>query len=330
LSLRISSRAEEIPVEEWDALHARSVRPSPFLSPRFLLPWYRAFGQGCDFRVVRWRRGSEGADEGLLFLCRCGGEGWNFLGSEQVADYLDAVVAPGSEEPFWTDLLAFGLPELGGPLRLPGLVEGSPALSILPRLCAEAGLRCDVEEIDRAPRVSLPGSFDGYLDRLGRKERHELRRKMRRAAELLPGSSVRVTRTADDLAADLPSFVDLHRKSHPEKERFMDDRMAGFFREVAEGFLAAGQLRLAFLSGDGGDVASAFQFRTGSGLLLYNSGYDPLQRAANPGLVLIAKCIEDAIAEGVPEYDFLRGTERYKYDLGGVDRPVYRVVVSSP
>jgi CelD/BcsL family acetyltransferase involved in cellulose biosynthesis len=31
--------------------------------------------------------------------------------------------------------------------------------------------------------------------------------------------------------------------------------------------------------------------------------------------------------EGAREYDFLRGTERYKYDLGGVDRVVYRVTV---
>ncbi len=320
---------EEVPIEAWNALHALGARPSPFLSSRFLLPWYRVFGQGCDFRVVRWGRRAAGADEGLLFLCRCEGTGWNFLGSEQVADYLDALVVPGGEEPFWRDLLALGMPELGGgPIRFSGLVEGSPALAILPRLCREMGLGCTVEVMDRAPHVSLPGSFKEYLDRLGKKERHELRRKMRRAAELLPGCSVRVTRTAEDLVADLPSFIDLHRKSHPDKGKFMDDRMAEFFREVAEGFLAAGQLRLAFLSGAGGDVASVFQFRTGCGLLLYNSGYDPIRRAANPGLVLIAKCVEDAIAEGAPEYDFLRGTERYKYDLGGVDRLVYRIVVS--
>ncbi|MBE0605380.1 MAG: GNAT family N-acetyltransferase, partial [Deltaproteobacteria bacterium] len=61
----------------------------------------------------------------------------------------------------------------------------------------------------------------------------------------------------------------------------------------------------------------------------YNSGYDPERREAQPGLVLIARCIEDALGEGAPEYDFLRGTERYKYDLGGVDRVVYRVTVPS-
>ncbi len=321
-------RLDEVPVEAWDALLARQVFASPFLSRHFLLPWHRTFGGGCDARVFRWA--PEGAVEGLLFLCRQHAGGWAFLGSEQVADYLDALVAPGREEPFWRAFLEEGMPALGGgPLKLPGLVEGAPTLVVLPRLCSEIGRACTVEEMDRAPHVSLPGSFEEYLERLGKKERHELRRKMRRAAEILPGLSVRVTRTAADLARDLPSFLSLHRKSHPDKERFMDDRMAGFFREVAEGFLSEGKLRLAFLSGDAGDFASMFQFRTDRSLLLYNSGYDPDLRAANPGLVLIARCIERAMAEGAPEYDFLRGTERYKYDLGGVDRIVYRLTVAA-
>jgi CelD/BcsL family acetyltransferase involved in cellulose biosynthesis len=327
VTLAFAGGLGEIPVDRWDSLLALQLRPSPFLSRRFLIPWHRAFGSDCDVRVARWSRG-DGPDEGLLFLCRRG-DGWGFLGSGQVADYLDALVVPGREEPFWREFLEGGLPALGGgPLTLPGLVEGTPSLGVLPGLCREMGLSCAVEEMDRAPFVSLTGSFDDYLGRLGKKERHELRRKMRRADELLPGITYRVTATPEDLARDLPSFLDLHRKSDPEKGRFMDDRMAGFFREVAERFLSAGELRLAFLSGDGGDVASVFQFRTGGSLLLYNSGYDPSWRAANPGLVLIARCIERAAAEGVPAYDFLRGTERYKYDLGGVDRAVYRVTVS--
>jgi CelD/BcsL family acetyltransferase involved in cellulose biosynthesis len=154
-----------------------------------------------------------------------------------------------------------------------------------------------------------------------------LRRKIRRSEELLPGLSHRVTRTPRELANDLPSFVELHRKSHPAKEVFMDEAMAVFFREVAEGFLASGRLRLAFLSTQGMDVASVFQFRTDDALLLYNSGYDPAHRAANPGLVLIARSIGQAVDEGCAEYDFLRGKERYKYDLGGVDRVVYRLTV---
>lgn len=320
---------EEVPLAAWDGLFSRLAAPSPFLSPRFLRPWHRAFGSECGARAFAWApRG--GTIDGLLFLCRLRGGGWSFLGGEQVADYLDALVAPGMEEAFWRDFLGNGLPVLGGgPLVLPGLVEGTPALQLLPRLCGEAGLACRAEELDRAPFVPLAGSFEEYLSRLGGKERHELRRKIRRAGKVLPGISFRVTRDRAELERDLASFVALHRKSQPDKEKFMDERMEGFFREVAEGFLAAGTLRLAFLSSGGEDVASVFQFRTDGAVLLYNSGYDPARREAHPGLVLLARCIEHAASEGVREYDFLRGTERYKYDLGGIDRIVYRVTVSA-
>ena len=329
MSLTIARHLADVPAAGWEELHGRGPRTSPFLSPRFLLPWHRALGRECDVRVARWGPGG-GPDEGLLFLCRCGEGGWTFLGGDQVADYLDALVAPDRAEAFWREFLERGLPALGGgPLRLPGLVEGTPALSLLPSICRETGLSCSVEEMDKAPFVHLPGSFEEYLERLGKKERHELRRKMRRSEELLPGLAFRVTRTPDELVNDLPSFVRLLRKSHPAKEAFMDASMATFFREVAEGFLASGNLRLAFLSTQGVDVASVFQLRTDGALLLYNSGYDPSLRGANPGLVLIARSIGQAIGEGCPEYDFLRGTERYKYDLGGVDRVVYRLTVSA-
>ena len=329
MSFALAHDLADVPAARWEDLHGRGPRASPFLSPRFLLPWHRSFGRGCDVRVARWSPGG-GPDEGLLFLCRCGEGGWTFLGGEQVADYLDALVAPSHAEAFWREFLERGLPALGGgPLKLPGLVEGTPSLSLLPSICRERGLSCSVEEIDRAPFVSLPGSFEEYLERLGTKNRHELRRKMRRAGEILPGLAFRVTRTPEELASDLPSFVDLHRKSHPAKEVFMNEAMETFFREIAEGFLVSGRLRLAFLSTQGVDVASVFQFRTDGALLLYNSGYDPLLRAANPGLVLIARSIGQAVEEGCTEYDFLRGTERYKYDLGGVDRAVYRLTVSA-
>jgi len=320
---------EDVSTEAWDALLARLSSPSPFLSRLFLIPWSLTFCSGYDARAAAWFP-SDGAMEGLLFLRRMDDGGWTFLGGEDVTDYLDAIVAPGGEELFWREFLEEGLPALGGgPLSLPGLKEGTPSLAILPRLCEETGLSCFVEEMDQAPYVPLPDSFEDYLALLGQKERHELRRKMRRTAEQLPALSFRLTCTEGEFIRDIQSFLDLHRKSAPGKEKFMDGRMAAFFREVADGFFRAGMLRLAFLSSEGNDVAAAFQFRTKHSVLLYNSGYDPERRSAQPGLVLIARCIENAIAEGAAEYDFLRGTERYKYDLGGRNRAVRRVTVAS-
>lgn len=332
MTLSFFERMEDVSVQEWDAVLSRSFRPSPFLSRRFLLPWAQAFASDRPKRVARWERGS-GA-EGFLFLCRREGEaGWELLGGEQVSDSLDAVIVSGQEGRFWADFARAAVDLLAeGPLCLPNLVEGSPSLSVLPGICGEQGISFELSEMDRSPHIALPGTFADYLAGLGKKERHELRRKLRRAAEADPALSFRVTETRQDLERDFPSFVALHRRSGSDKRRFMDQRMEIFFREVAEGFLSAGQLRLAFLRGTQGDVASAFQIEFDGALLLYNSGYDPEfgDVGLSPGLVLLARCVEDAIRRGLREFDFLRGRERYKYDLGGRDRIVYRASLSRP
>ena len=327
MGLSWTDRMEDISGEEWDSVLSRSFRPSPFLSRHFLAPWARTFASGRSKRIYRWVRNGE--TDGLLFLCLCDDRaGWELLGGEQVSDSLDAVVVSGGEAGFWSEFLSRSRDLLSShPLLLPNLVEGSPSIACLPRVCAELGYSFRIEEMDRSPYVSLPSSFEEYLRQLGTKERHELRRKIRRAEAAEPGMSFRMTRTREEFEQDLPSFIALHRLSNAGKAEFMDDRMAGFFRDMAEGFLSTGQLRLMSLSREGAVMASAFQIEWNGALLLYNSGFDPGYREVSPGLVLLARCIEDAIRHGYREYDFLRGRERYKYDLGGEDRIVYRAII---
>jgi CelD/BcsL family acetyltransferase involved in cellulose biosynthesis len=323
-------RIEDVAPAEWDSVLFASERPSPFLSRQFLVPWARAFAAERGVRIGRWEDG--GRARGFVFLCRrADSAGWELMGGEDVADSLDAVVAEGAEAAFWGAFLRSSRDLVAeGPLSLPNLVAGAPALDALPPLCDALGYALSVEETDRSPFVPLPASWESYVDSLGKKERHELRRKVRRAAEALPGMSYRVVGTREELSRDFPAFIALHRKSHADKKDFMDDRMEAFFREAAEALLEAGWLRLALLSAGSEDVAAAFQVAWRGALLLYNSGFDPGMRSASPGLVLVARCIEDAIRLGMREYDFLRGRERYKYDLGGRDRIVFRAVVRLP
>jgi CelD/BcsL family acetyltransferase involved in cellulose biosynthesis len=44
----------------------------------------------------------------------------------------------------------------------------------------------------------------------------------------------------------------------------------------------------------------------------YQSGYDPEWGSKSVGLVLLARTVSDAFAEGLSEFDFLRGNEGYK------------------
>lgn len=89
------------------------------------------------------------------------------------------------------------------------------------------------------------------------------------------------------------------------------------------------QPQVDFLLADGVPIAAMFQILCQRRTFLYNSGFDPRFREMAPGVVLLSHCIRAAIERGDVEFDFLRGQERYKYDLGAHDRGVYRVRLDS-
>jgi CelD/BcsL family acetyltransferase involved in cellulose biosynthesis len=89
----------------------------------------------------------------------------------------------------------------------------------------------------------------------------------------------------------------------------------------------AGMLRLYSLTFDGEHVAMVLNFDIGGRLYMYNSGYDPAYSHYAVGLMSKALLLRDAIENGRAAVDFMRGDESYKYDLGGKDRKVYRLVL---
>src|SRR3989304_916570 len=68
------------------------------------------------------------------------------------AKTLAAVVVSGRETEFWSEFLSSSRDFLSsGPLLLPNLVDGSPSIACLPRLCAGLVLSFRLEEMGRAP-----------------------------------------------------------------------------------------------------------------------------------------------------------------------------------
>jgi CelD/BcsL family acetyltransferase involved in cellulose biosynthesis len=215
-----------------------------------------------------------------------------------------------------------------GPARtldLRPVPAGSPTLGLLPELARAAGFACRVEREERCPVIELPASWDAYLASLSGKERHELRRKLRRADAGAP--RVEVARSPGAITALIDSFLALHRKSKTGKARFMDERMEAFFRDVGAATAAAGWAALWLLWLEERPAAALFCFEYASTVAVYNSGFDPEARALSPGVALIAQTIEDAIARGFRRYDFLRGEEAYKYGFGAVPTDVMRITL---
>ncbi len=198
----------------------------------------------------------------------------------------------------------------------------------LPQEAAEplaAALRaagCDVslEQHTVSAVLTLPGTFDGYLSMLSKKQRHEVRRKRRRYEDEL-GEIIHETHPDSGWAFE--EFIRLHRLSDGEKGDFMTPAREEFFRTL----MALEGWRIDALRVPGTDRASAalFSYSDDDGVYLYNSSYDPELADASPGIAIVGTMIETAIEEGLARFDFLKGDEVYKFRLGADERPLFRL-----
>ena len=177
--------------------------------------------------------------------------------------------------------------------------------------------------LDLAPGLG----FEGYLGALGKKERHEVRRKIRRAEA---AGEVRLERSTDPVG-DLDAFVNLHQKKWGEDGLFPPTpggaQSRAFFRGLFEHCGPDGQVVLQFLTVGGRRIAAGVWFDDGETLYFYNAGVDPDARDLSPGVLLVARSIEMALQAGRSRFDFLRGDEPYKYGWGATDVPIQRLLV---
>jgi CelD/BcsL family acetyltransferase involved in cellulose biosynthesis len=197
------------------------------------------------------------------------------------------------------------------------------------RRAKDEGWTLGVEREDVCPVATLPdgGTIDDHLATLGKKERHEIRRKVRRAEA---AGEVLLAESPAPLA-DLEAFIDLHQRRWGVDGLFPDTiggaQSRVMFRRMFENFGPGGPLRLSFLTVGGKRIAAAVHFETPDAILYYNAGIDPAARHLSPGVVVIERLVRRALGGGQRRIDFLRGDEGYKYEWGAVDEPIQRLLV---
>ncbi|RLT43791.1 MAG: GNAT family N-acetyltransferase [Chloroflexi bacterium] len=323
---------------EWNDLLARSRFDTLFLTHEWQTTWWHQLGDG-DLWIIAFRLPENGRLVGIAPLYRllhqngpwAGSNVLHLVGCTEVSDYLDLIIEAGQEEAVYATLCHW-LHSADAPswdvLDLCNLPEASLSYQTLPGIVRGAGHRVEVTQEDVAPFIPLPARYDDYLsERVEKKQRHEIRRKQRRA-EREAQVGFYVVGPEHDLRQEVDDFIALQQASRPDKEAFMTPEMQRFFHYTARRMLDAGYLRLTFLTLNGVKAATYFSFEYKGHLLLYNSGYDTSEFAQlSPGWVLLAYLIQHSITEGLKVFDFLQGDEEYKYRFGSQDNKVMRTVI---
>lgn len=290
----------------------------PFFLPVWLNTWWNSFRGDNEpyIRVVR------DGDEviGVAPMMRRGSTAW-FMGKTDVCDYQDFIGREGREADFCAalleDLAGNGIGELEmGHVRPDSLVR----TWLLPA-ADKRGLAVETRQDNVSAEMDLPGNFDEYLSGLNKKQRHEVRRKVRRLNE--EGTAVyRMVSVPEEVDRELDTFFRMFTESREDKAEFLTQDMETYFRKLAAALAGEGIIRIGVLELDGRPVAEVIGFDYGRTRYLYNSGYDPDYTGISAGLVSKVYTIRDAIERGLTMFDFLEGPEPYKYHLGGREVPV--------
>ena len=292
----------------------------PFVLPPFLGAWRSAFVARSDPALWAVRQGE--AFLGIAPLLIRGNKA-RFLGSPDVCDFLDFVVAPGRGREFFAVLIDHLRQQGVTHLDLEPLRPDSAVMSELVEVARDLGHGVDCERRDVSFELELPATWDDFLDSLTGTQRHEIRRKLRRlqeAAEI----RFRTVEGVPQVGKEMDLFLALFASSRRDKAAFMTRRMASFFRSLAEALAQAGILKLFFLELDAGPAAGVMCFDYGSSVYLYNNGYDRRFSSLSVGLISKVLSIQEAIRWGRRRYDLLKGEEAYKRHLGGKPVPLYR------
>ncbi len=318
---------------EWDRLFLRGGR-SVFQSFEWQRAWWRHFGEGCVDRrlhlaVVR----SAGDDivgfapcfiqrvkafgvvavQRLAFLGRC------------ISDYLD-VVAADEQRVAVAQAFARHIVDNAATFDVCVLEDMSARSSTANALRDELsslGVQSALFTNARCPRAPLKHRWEDTLASLKAEHRRDIKLR-RRTFEKRCAFELEIAGGATAIDADIEHVLALHRErsTTTARTRTLDaDTVERFHREVARDLAARGWTFLAFLRVRGRRIAVLYGFCFNNELAVYLAGAHNAGelRQLSPGRVLTSLVMEHAVGCSLSAVDFMRGSEPYKYELGGVD-----------
>ena len=322
--------------EEWSALLEGNPSASAFSLRAFHQAWWSAHGGGAEDVSIAARSASNGELLGYLPLMRRP-DGVIYSGATLHIDYATVLLAPHtsaqSQDPdVVADALAAALLALNSPInamRVRPADDAHVRMVVAIQRAATVAARAATYAIEEpAPFIELQGirTLDEHLDRLDKKQRHEIRRKVRRGE----AAGVQIS-ASEDLLADLPEFIRLHRARWGERGLFTETPKGveeeAFLRELFARAPLDTITMLMARNEEFGTFAAGLFLRDAGALRYWNAGGDAAARALSPGVLLFVHGLTLAINEGRAQLDFLRGNEPYKYECGAVDAQVMKLEI---
>lgn len=317
---------------EWEQLVGDSDVNNVFMSHAWQSAWWRTFQEGRQLRLIV-ARNPLGELVGVaplsLRTVRCGGllnlRRLEFLASgedeadEIDSDYLDFIVRPDWEAVVLPRIFQHLTEDAGGDwdeIVLRRLHERSPSLPLVREWAQSRGFHLAQVACEAGVLAPLPDNWAGLLAGLESKSRRDDARK-RRLLDEQGAVAFRWSRTRQEFDELWPILLELHQRGWQSRHRpgcFASPRFTAFHRQVGPALAARGQARIGILTVNDRPRAACYLLIADGTVLHYQFGMDAegLDSRVSPGHVLLSRCLEAAVDEGLCVWDFLHGTDRFK------------------
>ncbi|MFH1382983.1 MAG: GNAT family N-acetyltransferase [Chloroflexota bacterium] len=324
MSFTVTQESFESLTACWNDTHQYLPWTPLFVLPAWLKVWWQELGAGSELHLGAIREDGHVVGIAPLLVKEAQAA---IVGSPDVCDYLDFVIAPGKETDFYNILLDDLKKQAIHHLDLRPLRPESTVCAHLVNIARQRGDEVIPGAEDVSVELDLPATWEEYLRGLDGKQRHEIGRKLRRLA----GEGKVEYRTVKDKEAmpeALEAFFKMFTESRQDKAMFLTDKRESFFRSMTGAMAEISLLRFGVLDLDKQPVAMVLYFDYKDSVYLYNSGYNPDYSSLSVGVLCKVLCIQECIQQGKKKFDFLKGDETYKYHLGGKAVSLYNCQIN--
>ncbi len=320
---------------EWNALLQTTSADGIFLTWEYLSTWWEVYGENYQPCLIL-ARNEIGQLIGIAPFAIGPGGGLrrylrqlSFLGGEceSLAERQDFIVASGHEQQFGRACWELLQHHRGWDVLRLDYARNSSALQAFTTAADQAGYA--ISEQHRPTWVaSLPASWEQFLATRSSKFREMTRKKLRK---LQSGHTVKF-HTVDDSSPELPGAMDLlmqlnHQRWQEANRSFHTPRFREFHRKLAPRFAQRGWLSLNLLEIDGNISAARYDFRYQGQLWGFQSGWTSQHADRSVGHLALAYTMQQAISQGVTEFDFQAGSAAYKEQWAEPGEPLMEIEI---
>ena len=339
----VETREEFAALEEsWEGV-IKSADCSVFQTFEWAYTWWEHFGKGKRLHLLVFSAGSVVVGIAPMVMEKKRVLGLRlatflrfFYGKPSF--YSDLVIAAGYEQDV--------VPALANYLRsfsrkwdifeMPEIDERLSILNALPSQLEKAGMQVFSYRTGLCSRVILPDTWEGYLQYIGGKARHEFKRKGDRFREHFQVETEIVEKGNVEVRSAVRELATIHGRRWESlgfKNRYADENEMSFLASAAERFSEKGRLKIMFLKASGEKVASLINFYLSNRIYCYHANVFGSGETVkySPGILLHYSALQDGIASGFREYDMMIGQEDYKAaDVKSVQSQVWMIRAIAP